>query len=145
MAACLLDGNIIRNIIFKYTNQADGFMNILLEMNFSRVKPRLIIVDFVHTFFNDLENLPSANSKQSLYDDFIRKHMLIMASVQHSVNNLVKFVGKECFSVVCIDVLSNKVYGKFVQSIVDQYFIGKNVIFDSSSDLLKLFETHAVQ
>lgn len=145
LAAYLLDGNIIRNIIFKYTNHADGFMNILLEINVSRVKPRLIIVDFLHTFFSEIENLPSANLKHDLYDDFIRKHMLIMAFVQHSVNNVVKCMGKECFSVVCIDVLSNKIYERFVQSMVDQYYIEKNVIFDSCADLLKLFETNVVQ
>lgn len=145
LAPYLLDGNIIRNIIFKYTNQADGFRNILLEINVSRVKPRLIIVDFLHTFFSDLDDLPSANLKQDLYDDFIRKHMLIVAFVQHSVNNVVKLMGKECYSVVCIDVLSNKVYERFVQSIVDQYYIEKNVILNSSSDLLKFFETNIVR
>lgn len=145
LAPQLLDGNIIRNIIFKYTSQTDEFMNILLEINLSRVKPRLIIVDFLHTFFSDLDNLPSANLKQDLFDNFIRKHMLIVALIQHSVNNLMKFMKKECFSVVCIDVLSNKVYDKFVQSIVDQYYFKKNVIFDSSSVLLKWFETNAIQ
>lgn len=120
-------------------------MNILLEINVSRVKPRLIIVDFLHTFFSDVENLPSANLKQDLYDNFIRKHMLIVAFVQHSVNNVVKCMEKECFSIVCIDVLSNKVYERFVQSIVDQYYIEKNVIFDSVWDLLTLFKTNIVQ
>lgn len=137
MSTKLLDPNILRNIIFKYMKEPSALLNVLLEISTSALKPRLIIIDYLHTFFSDLD--PSANEKNDFYNEFIRKHMLIVATVQNSVDVLTKHFGTECSSVICLNPSAHKAYDRFEQTIVDLYYYKKYSVFSTSTELIKSF------
>lgn len=145
LASTLMDKNILRNIFFKYYDDPGALLKTLLEMHMASVKPRLIIVDFLHKFYDELDTLPSANLKDTFYREFICKHMLIMATIQNTVDTLAKQFNSQCVSIVCLDTGSNSIYNRFKQQIVDFYYYEENVIFNTGRHLLESFDFDALK
>lgn len=139
VSASLANGNVLRNLIFKYISDPLEVTKVLFELIMAQMKPHLIIIDFLHTYFSDINNLPSANMKDDLYREFIRQHMLMIAAVKNTTDTLVKYINADCCSIVCVDTTVNKVYERFKQSIVDLYYCKENVVFNCSHELLKTF------
>lgn len=119
--------DVLRNVFFKYIDGPRPLIDEILQLHMYRgTMPTLIIIDYLHTFFES----PVGDDI-----DFMQKHMLIAASLHSSVESLTKCLKWDCCSVLCVDTTTNPIYDRFMQIFVDSYFCRRADIFTSSGDL----------
>lgn len=127
----IINRDVLRNIYFKYLSSRPLIEDIM-QLEFYRSKPNIVIIDFLHTFFDS----PDSATFDAM--EFMRRHMLITGSIHSSMRTLVRCLNTNCYSIVCLNRTFNQIYDEFIQIYVDSYF-GKENIFTSSKDLLNAF------
>lgn len=137
----------LRNIYFRYLQTPSEVSKLLLELYSWSMKPKLVIVDFLHTFFMNSsflsiseENLLMESRNQIESEkEFIREHLLITASLHNAINLLAETDSK-CFSILCVNTRFHPIYQRFVQAYVDLYYYKEKVIFSNSCNLANAFK-----
>lgn len=88
-------------------------------------KPDVIIIDFLHTFFDDLSTL---ETDDRLQEHFIECHMLIVAALHGAVDMLANGRNDHFISITCIDTERHCIYKRFIQTFVDLYYYKERCI-----------------
>lgn len=132
-----LHRDILMNMIFSYSPNASQLINFFLDMRQYRPRPEVIIVDFLHTFFDDIST-SNENSETQSHTNFIECHMLITAALHSAVDMFSLGNTNDFISIVCIDPQLHSIYQKFIQKYVDLYYHKQGLIL-SFEDLMKKF------
>lgn len=117
--------DILKNIVFNYSQNASMLIRFLQDLRKYQPKPDVMIVDFLHTFFDDTSTL---DTDGRLHEHFIECHMLITASLQSAVDNLALGRTSKFISVVCIDPQHHYIYKRFIQKYIDLYYYKEGTI-----------------
>lgn len=97
--------------------------------------PEILIIDFLHTFFDDVSTL---DTDQTLQAHFIDCHMLITAAAHNVADMLSKEICNKFISIICLDPECHSIYRRFVNTYVDLHYYQNDCIL-SMSDLLSHF------
>lgn len=127
--------DILKNITFSYSANAPHLIRFFLGMRQYQPKPAAIILDFLHTFCDDI--LSSLHSDQASHSRFINHHMLATATLHSAVDMFAVNSRDKFISIVCIDPNRHSVYQRFIQTYVDLYFYKERSIL--SFDELNTF------
>lgn len=126
--------DILKNIVFSYSVNATELIAYFMVVKNYQPMPDVIIVDFLHTFFDYIDSL---DTDDRLHSCFIENHMLITAAVYGIVDMLSHETNTKFISVVCIDASHHCIYKQFIQTYVDLYYYKEGAIFTSISDLMQ--------
>lgn len=129
----VLRRDILKNIVFNYIPTARDLVENLMDIKQMLPKPEVMIVDFLHTFFEDTSSLDTDTQLQKY---FIECHMLITAAAISAVDMLSVDSANEFISIISIDPDYHDIYKRFIQTYIDLYYY-KDGCISSSSDLLK--------
>lgn len=132
--ADIIDKDILKNIVFSYSANATDLISYFLTVRNYQPKPDVIVVDFLHTFFDSIDSLDTDDRMQLC---FIDNHMLITAALFGVIDMLSHGSDTKFISVVCIDTLYHHIYNRFIQTYVDLYYYKEGTIFSSFGDLTK--------
>lgn len=136
---------ILKNILFHYSDSASDLISYFMVMRDFQPNPDVIIVEFLHTFF-DYTNALDTNDR--LHMHFIESHMLITASVYGVVDAFSRNKESKFISIVSIDSSFHYIYQRFIQTFVDLYYYKENAIFTSINNLMEFiaeFKTNATE
>lgn len=126
--------DILKNTTFSYSTDATQLIKFFLDLREYQPKPEVIIVDFLHTFF---EYFYALDIDASLHTNFIECHMLMTAALYSAVDTFCNSATTKNFiSIVCIDPQCHNVYKKFVQTFIDLYYYKEGAIL-SFDDLME--------
>lgn len=115
--------DILMNIVFSYSSNASQLINFFLDLRQHRPRPEVIIIDFLHTFFDDIFTLTDTDDCDSaLQTHFMECHMLITAALHSAVDMFTHGSTNDFISIVCIDPQLHCLYKKFIQKYVDLYY-----------------------
>lgn len=131
--------DILKNTTFSYSKDASQLISFFLGMHSSyQPKPEVIVVDFLHTFFDT--HLLDMDTDANQQMNFIECHMLITAALHGAVDMFCRRNSNANFmSFICIDPQSHDVYKHFIQRYVDIYYYKENAIlsFDNLNEKLR--------
>lgn len=125
--------DILKNIVFNYLPTARDLIDNFMDIKQMLPKPDVLIVDFLHTFFEDISSLDTDTQLQKY---FIECHMLITASAISAVDMLSIDTANQFISIVSIDPDYHDIYKRFIQTYIDLYYY-KDGCISSSRDLFK--------
>lgn len=127
--------DILKNIVFTYCSRAPDLIAFFMEMQLIQPKPDVVIVDFLHTFFDDITSL---DADIQLQNNFIECHMVITAGLHAVLDMLSEDSATKYMSIICIDPQYHGIYQRFIQTYVDLYYYKDGCIF-SLRDLAARF------
>lgn len=130
--------DMLMNITFSYVTDAANLIDVLLDFRQYQPRPDVIIVDFLHTFFDYFSDL---DIDLSLHENFIECHMLMISAVYSAVDmfcNAYTSTTTNFMSIVCIDPKCNEIYNRFIPTIIDLYYYKKDSILPFD-DLMEKF------
>lgn len=110
--------------MFKYTPDSRELINFFPTMH-KYTKPEVIIVDFMHTFFDDFAAL---DTNDQLQLSFMDAHMLMAGALHAAADGLSPGPDKKIISIICIDPQYHSIYQRFIQIFVDSYFFKEGAI-----------------
>lgn len=117
-----MNPNSLKKITFRYIKSSRELMKVLLEVHTYGVKPKIILIDSLHDFFNDC-SCDVNNSTE--YLNFFENHCLILSSLQNSIDYLSKATNSNCLSVISLNFSCEKFtnfYKKMRDKLIDFYF-----------------------
>ncbi|XP_031627662.1 uncharacterized protein LOC116343619 [Contarinia nasturtii] len=129
--------DILMNIVFSYSFDATELIKYLLGIEKLQPRPDVVIIDFLHTFFED-HLISSWDTDHNFQSHFIECHMLITASLFSTMDVLSNGSRDKFISVICIDPNRHKIYKRFIQTLVDSYYYKPDCIL-SMKDSLERF------
>lgn len=116
--------DILRNTTFSYSEDPMKLINLFLEMRLNcQPRPEVIVVDFLHTFFDYFFEL---DVDSSLHEHFLECHMLMTATLLSTIdvycNNDSTSTTSKFMSIICIDPQCHDIYNQFIQTYIDLYY-----------------------
>lgn len=136
-----MDRDILKNTTFIYLKDAPNLINVLFDFRQYQPRPDVIIVDFLHTFFDYFSEL---DIDLSFRENFIECHMLMTAALHSAadmfcnVNTSTSTTTTDFMSIVCIDPKCNDIYKRFIETYIDLYYYKEGSIL-SFNDLKEKF------
>ncbi|XP_055305230.1 uncharacterized protein LOC129569966 [Sitodiplosis mosellana] len=127
--------DILKNIVFSYSSNAHDLINYFMGIQQMQPRPEVLVVDFLHTFF---DNVSSLDTDHQLQRYFIECHMLITAGAISAVDMLSNDSVTQFISIISIDPDYHRIYKRFIQTYIDSYYYKEGCI-STSSDLLNRF------
>lgn len=128
--------DIMKNIVFSYHPIATDLIGYLMGMLVIQPKPDVVIVDFLHTFF---DNVSTLDIDVQLQKYFIECHMAITAGLHAAVDMLSDETNKKYISIVCIDPQYHDIYKRFIQTYVDLYYYKEGCILRATDLITQSF------
>lgn len=113
--------DILRNTTFSYSPDPTHLIDVLWGMRTNcQPRPEVIVVDFLHTFFDYFTEL---DVDLSLHTNFMECHILMTAALISTVDMFcdgdTTTTTKNFMSIVCIDPQCHNIYKRFIQTYID--------------------------